>query len=536
MKILITLFLFLPFLSISSPLLEAQIDTITWSGNIELNADQFFTQQQTLKVLSGTVVTATGLYKIEIRGNIIAEGTSENPILFTAMDTVGLYDSATIAGGWHGIHLVNNANGIGKFSYCNFEYGKANIPGSWIDYQGYHDTLGGNQGGAFRISDYKTIEFDHCSFTYNYSRTRGAAIYCNNVYTISITDCNFSQNKTMVDGGGVYSNNHTSIFISNSTFRNNTALYSYINAIGFTVFRGHGSAFYLNKHPGNSINIIRNNTIFNNTSQSAVYLAIPSVFFLNNLLTNNYNGETVSFSKIESTAYVFNNTIVNNYWWVGIPGIFTASNDIHIYNNILWDNNSGNIEDDDLVIGWHNNEPNVFNNLIWEGRAPGEAVLTKDPLFANPAPGYGLDYNGWEYDWSLSDESPAVNRGTPDTTGLNLPATDLLGNPRVYGIRIDMGAIENQMVVGLPQNPLVNARLQVSPNPFGQSFKVVAPGRDKISSISLFNQNGQQIATETMMPFEQMLVFDLRNQSPGLYLLVTRFADGSTETTKLVKY
>jgi hypothetical protein len=39
-----------------------------------------------------------------------------------------------------------------------------------------------------------------------------------------------------------------------------------------------------------------------------------------------------------------------------------------------------------------------------------------------------------------------------------------------------------------------------------------------------------------MMPFEQMLVFDLRNQSPGLYLLVTRFADGSTETTKLVKY
>jgi hypothetical protein len=76
----------------------------------------------------------------------------------------------------------------------------------------------------------------------------------------------------------------------------------------------------------------------------------------------------------------------------------------------------------------------------------------------------------------------------------------------------------------------------VSPNPFGQSFKVVAPDRDKISSISLFNQNGQQIATETMIPFEQMLVFDLAHQSPGLYLLVTRFADGSTETTKLVKY
>jgi predicted outer membrane repeat protein len=536
MKKLIVLFLFFPLLVVTSQASEYLSDTIVWSGNIELNADQFFTQQQTLQILPGTVVTATGPYKIEIRGNIVAEGTFENPILFTAMDTVGLYDTATIAGGWHGIHLLDNPNGEAHFKHCTIEYGKANVPGSWHDHQGISDTLSGNQGGAFRITDYKTIEFDHCSFFYNYSRTRGAAVYCNNLNTITITDCNFEHNITMVDGGGVYSNNHDSTIISNSTFRSNTALYSYINAIGFTVFRGDGSAFYLYKHPGNSINIIRNNTIFNNTSQSAVFLAVPSVFFFNNLITNNYNGETVFFSKIESTAFVFNNTIVNNYWWVGIPGIFTVSDDIHMYNNILWDNKSHVIEDDDLVIGWYYNEPNVFNNLIWEGRAPGEAVLTKDPLFTNPAPGYGLDYNGWEYDWSLTDESPAINRGTPDTTGLNLPATDLLGNPRIYGIRVDMGAIENQMVVGLPQNPLVNVRLQVSPNPFGQSFKVVAPGRDKISSISLFNQNGQQIATETMMPFEQMLVFDLSNQSPGLYLLVTRFADGSTETTKLVKY
>ncbi|MDY0077602.1 MAG: hypothetical protein RBR87_10035, partial [Bacteroidales bacterium] len=106
MKKFITLLLFLPLMSVASPLLEAKTDTITWSGNIELNADQFFTQQQTLKVLPGTIVTATGPYKIEIRGNIIAEGTYENPILFTAADTVGLCDSATIAGGWHGFHLL----------------------------------------------------------------------------------------------------------------------------------------------------------------------------------------------------------------------------------------------------------------------------------------------------------------------------------------------------------------------------------------------------------------------------------------------
>ncbi len=515
---------------------DHQSDTIVWSGNIELSADRYVTQQQTLKVLPGTVVTATGPYKIEIKGDILAEGTLENPILFTASDTAGLYDSATIAGGWHGIHLLDNPNGEAHFKHCTFEYGKSNVPGSWYQMGVFNDSLSGNRGGAVRAENFKEVSFHQCSFFYNYARTYGAAIYCDEIQYIEIDNCSFSHNKTMFKGGGLYTNNHDSIKIANTTFRNNIAIFYFINFIGWRVYNGEGSAFYLNGHPGNSINVIKNNTIFNNTSLSSVFFAIPHLIFYNNLITNNYNGETIFFSKLSSTAFVFNNTIANNYWWAGIPGIFSVSDDIHIYNNILWDNNSQLIEDDDLVIDWYYTQPNVFYNLVWEGRAPGEMVVTQDPLFVNPAPGYGPDYNGWEYDWSLSDESPAVNTGTPDTSGLNLPATDLRGNPRIYGIRIDMGAIENQTVVGLPENLFVNARVQVSPNPFGQSFKVISSGREKISSFRLFNQKGQQIGMETLMPMDQILVFDLGYQPPGLYLLVTRFEDGTSETTKLVKY
>ncbi len=166
----------------------------------------------------------------------------------------------------------------------------------------------------------------------------------------------------------------------------------------------------------------------------------------------------------------------------------------------------------------------------------GVGIIHDNPQFVNPTAGAGPEYDGLAADWSLMDSSPCVNTGAPDTTGLNLPQTDIMGNPRIYGIRVDMGAIENQMVVGLPQNPTVSARVQVSPNPFGQSFKVVWPAFQTLSSISLYNQNGMLISHLSAFAHEQLLVYDLASQPPGIYLMLTRFADGTSETTKLVKY
>ncbi len=206
-----------------------------------------------------------------------------------------------------------------------------------------------------------------------------------------------------------------------------------------------------------------------------------------------------------------------------------------MFNNIIRENYR---YPDDLIdqIYFHNNQNPQVNYCNIQLGYEGEGNIDLEALFVNPTPDAGYEYDALEADYTLQNSSPCVNTGTPDTTGLNLSATDMLGNPRIFGIRVDMGAFENQMVVGLPKNPLVSARVQVSPNPFGQSFKVIAPSNEKISSISLFNQNGKQIGTETSISFEQVVVFDLDNQAAGLYLLLTKFADGSTETTKLVKY
>jgi hypothetical protein len=69
----------------------------------------------------------------------------------------------------------------------------------------------------------------------------------------------------------------------------------------------------------------------------------------------------------------------------------------------------------------------------------------------------------------LSEGSPCINTGVADTTGMNLPATDLAGNQRVWDGRIDMGCYEYGAPVSNdnPELPIPSNGIQLSlyPNP-----------------------------------------------------------------------
>ncbi len=502
-----------PVASMGQTLTSTIIDTIVWSGNIELNADTTFTAPQILKILSGTVVTATGPYRIEIRGDILALGTEENPILFTAADSLGVYDSALVAG-WHGIHLIDNLEGIARFSYCRFEYGQANIPGSWYGAQGKIDHLEGNQGGAIRISDYKTTEFDHCTFFYNYSRTSGGAIYCDSIQKLTLSNCDFIQNKTMARGGGIFCNKHDSLLVNNTEFKQNISWYSDTTS-KYIISFGWGSAICLSDWPSISCNTIKASTFFNNYSASTVTILASNSTFTNNLFTNNYNVNVLSFGRVESTHAVFNNTLANNYYKSGIPGIMTASHDMRFYNNILWNNLSPEISEDDMAVVCFS-PADLQYCLIWEGRAEGLNIIQNDPLFVNPAPNYGLDSNGWEYDWSLQDDSPAINSGTPDTTGMNLLPEDLAGNPRIYGNRIDMGAYENQHVwVKINDSPAFAKQILVYPNPGTDRIMVALPENTQEAWIELFDGTRQKVLSQRV--YSNVCIFMPTQLAPGMY-------------------
>jgi hypothetical protein len=123
-----------------------------------------------------------------------------------------------------------------------------------------------------------------------------------------------------------------------------------------------------------------------------------------------------------------------------------------------------------------------------------EGNIDEDPLFV----GIGED------PYSLLEDSPCIDAGIPDTTGLNLPPWDIIGNLRIWdgdgdGIAIiDMGAYE----YGAPpyvnaddsQLPIVDFQLYNYPNPFNpetiiqysilQESKVV---------LKIYNIKGQKI-------------------------------------------
>ncbi len=61
-----------------------------------------------------------------------------------------------------------------------------------------------------------------------------------------------------------------------------------------------------------------------------------------------------------------------------------------------------------------------------------DSVIDKDPIFVNSG----------QSDYRLRANSPCIDTGIPDTTGLALPATDLAGNIRIRDGRVDMGAYE----------------------------------------------------------------------------------------------
>jgi hypothetical protein len=65
-------------------------------------------------------------------------------------------------------------------------------------------------------------------------------------------------------------------------------------------------------------------------------------------------------------------------------------------------------------------------------------------------------------DYSLTDSSYCINKGTADTTGLNLTHDDIAGNPRIIGDTIDIGAYE--YTVNFPPTDIMLSNSHIEEN------------------------------------------------------------------------
>lgn len=175
------------------------------------------------------------------------------------------------------------------------------------------------------------------------------------------------------------------------------------------------------------------------------------------------------------------------------------NSDLHLYNSILYHNEPAELY---MSTSLGTSFLNIYHSLI-EGGEDSIRIYTSgntvnyDPSNINTDPMWDT---ASMYPYSLSGGSPCIDAGTLDLPeGVELPETDLAGNPRIYNGYVDMGAYEYGPWVGIPdhkvrENPVI--LLQAVPNPFHYKINIAYTVHEKGHLIiNVYDMRGQRIST-----------------------------------------
>ncbi len=220
-----------------------------------------------------------------------------------------------------------------------------------------------------------------------------------------------------------------------------------------------------------------------------------------------------SFNE-DFSILISNSTIANNYGNRHFAG--TVGN-AKIYNSIFYNPNStGDFDLSNFILGpnweWVTVESSFYNNLfyvespyIWveEQVEQGDNLFSTNPHFLGEYVD-SLDVSDVDY-YRLSENSPCIDAGYADTSFLN--STDLLGNYRIWGNAVDIGAFEyNSEPVHNEDNEVSSIsepQILVYPNPVSQSnskgscmsnIEFVLPKSIKEKPVlTIYNLKGQKV-------------------------------------------
>ena len=264
-----------------------------------------------------------------------------------------------------------------------------------------------------------------------------------------------------------------------------------------------------------------------------VDISISNCLFEN---IGNYADGPIGFNNRNVENFQVNNcTFINNRGTLGAIGltgrIYMKNNifynpqsehEIYLYPSFPYGINSHIYLDYNNIRGGEASINNPYgNNHVYYG----STNISEYPDFVSSEPDS-------PYFAMLSSNSPCVDTGTPDISGLNLPPYDLAGNWRVWNSRIDMGCYEygsepwvtnDDPIAPEPGKLILH---QNYPNPFNPST-TISYNLPKTGSVRLdiYNIKGQLVKTlvnQTMLAGTHSVTWDGkdgqgRSVSSGVY-------------------
>ncbi len=378
-----------------------------------------------------------------------------------------------------------------------------------------------------------------------------------------------SHNKVLIDSGCLRNMNspiysllfalNDSLIIQNSVFKNNKDL-RVISATTFyekykVHFKFQNCSFINNTNNiiydnGQAIDIHGAETLYDGNGY--IEGAIVNCLFSDGIDSSVSSFPSTSAISLlyHTTANIVNCTFCNNVstnQWGAPLGIMGASK-ANIYNCIFYNNIANQIflvddapEESDTLSIFNSCVENGLDGIVNYGYYNylfyDSTNISDDPIFLG----------GNEFPYNLNDLSPCIDAGTlnlPDS--IELPATDLAGNPRIVGNGIDMGAYEWNLMVGFSNHqPKLNQsdwQVRVAPNPFSISTHIFIKTKMK-ATFDIFNQQGiliKSLGSNVSSKFSADIFWDGTDnngnyQPAGLYLVIMRVNGKTIEEVKVIK-
>jgi len=265
--------------NISASTTWTDVDTVKVTGDIIVN------NGRTLTIDPGIYVEFQGHYKLDIQGTLLAIGTTDEVITFTAADHEI---------GWNRIILnsPSTSNDSTKIVYCKLEYGKS------IDYY--------DSGGAIYVNSFDKVLISHSTFSNNNAEYYGGGLYCENS-DIEIKYCDFDNNNAVVYGGGIFIEDCNPILINN-LIRNNDS-----NNCGGVYFN-------------NSNAVLINNTIVNNSGNGIWCQNGAEPVFRNTIIYGNSGAQVYLYDSSVDPKFYYCNIEggISNFEGSGAGGNYTG--------------------------------------------------------------------------------------------------------------------------------------------------------------------------------------------------------------------